>query len=95
SDARQFVSSIQKLPQPILQLIRYEQNDEIMLNEDTTSILTFPDILKTYKDYLQGHEPVVKLPFILKHIDNVEEAYEDLYSIVITTQSSPPTKEIP
>ncbi|KAF8792283.1 AP-5 complex subunit beta-1 like protein [Argiope bruennichi] len=95
NDAHQFVSSIQKLTQPILQLIRYEQDTEISLNEDNTSVFTFPDILKTYEDYLQNHEPVVKLPFILKHVDNVEETFQDLYSIVITTQSSPPTKEIP
>ncbi|CAL1271657.1 unnamed protein product [Larinioides sclopetarius] len=94
SDARQSVSSIQKLPQPILQLVRCEQSNEIF-NEDNMSVSAFPDVLKTYKDYLQNHEPVVKLPFILKHVDTVEEAFEDLYGIVITTQSSPPTREIP
>ncbi|GIX79015.1 AP-5 complex subunit beta-1, partial [Caerostris extrusa] len=94
NDAYQFTSTIQKLQKPVLELMRYEQNKETFVPKENVVVSSILDILQKYNEYLASHEPVVKLPFILKHIGNVEEIFADLYSIVITSHSYPSTKEI-
>ncbi|GFY40749.1 AP-5 complex subunit beta-1 [Trichonephila inaurata madagascariensis] len=92
NDAGQFVSNIQKLSKPVLELVRCEQNESI--KGMSTKQSDFSSILDTYYQYLENYEPIVKLPCILKHVENVDEAFADLYSIVITIHSYPATKEI-
>ncbi|GFT81740.1 AP-5 complex subunit beta-1 [Nephila pilipes] len=93
NDVGQFVSSIQKLSKSVLQLLRCEQNDTLM-KEISAEALDFHDVLETYNQYLENYEPIVKLPFILKHVEDVDEVFTHLFSIVITVHSFPVTKEI-
>lgn len=92
NDVGHFVSNIQKLSKPVLQLVRCEQNK--CIEEISTKTSAFSDVLETYYQCLESYEPIVKLPCILKHVEDVDEAFADLYSIVITIHSYPATKEI-
>ncbi|XP_042904969.1 AP-5 complex subunit beta-1 isoform X2 [Parasteatoda tepidariorum] len=94
-ESLQFASCIQKLNNPILQMLRLDSEIHSLNTDDNFIEEPISGILELYQQHLTSQESFLQLPFILKHIGTVEEnSFAELYGIVISAESEPSCKEI-